>query len=154
MTQKIVPCLWFDGTAEEATNFYVSLFEDSEVLDGLRDPETGNVISTSFRIYGQQFMTINGGPIFKLSEATSFMIQCESQEEVDRLWDALTADGGEESQCGWLKDKFGLSWQITPTRLLELVSGPDPEGAARATQAMLKMQKIDIATIERAYAGE
>ncbi len=154
MTQKIVPCLWFDGTAEEATEFYVSLFEDSEILSGMRDPQTGNVISTSFRICGQQFMTINGGPEFQFTEATSFMVRCESQEEVDRLWDALTADGGEESQCGWLKDKYGVSWQITPTRLLELVSSGDPEGNSRATQAMLKMQKIDIATIERAYAGE
>jgi len=153
MTQKIVPCLWFDGTAEEATAFYVSLFDDAEILDGMRDPQSGNAITTSFRIHGQEYMTINGGPEFKFTEATSFMIRCESQEEVDRLWDALTADGGEESQCGWLKDKYGLSWQITPTRLLELVTGPDPEGAARATQAMLQMQKIDIATIERAYAG-
>ncbi len=154
MQQKIVPCLWFDGQAEEATRFYVSVFENSEILGINRIGEEGQVLTTSFRLRGQEFMALNGGPEFRFTEATSFFVNCESQEEVDRLWNTLTADGGEESQCGWLKDKYGLSWQIIPTALMEMIGDPDRERANRVMQAMLQMQKIDVPTLERAYAGD
>jgi predicted 3-demethylubiquinone-9 3-methyltransferase (glyoxalase superfamily) len=154
--QRITPCLWFDTQAEEAANFYVSLFEDAEVtrverLDGT--PSGDDVALVFFRLAGHEFMAINGGPQFPFTEAVSFSVRCEDQAEVDRLWSALTADGGEESMCGWLKDRFGLSWQINPTRLGELLSDPDPERAQRAMQAMLQMRKIDIAALERAADG-
>lgn len=153
MQQKIVPCLWFDGQAEEATRYYVSLFENSEILSINRVGEEGNVLTTSFRLDGQEFMALNGGPEFRFTEATSFFVNCESQEEVDRLWASLTADGGEESQCGWLKDKYGLSWQIIPSALMELMGDPDRERANRVMQAMLQMTKIDVPTLVRAYEG-
>lgn len=153
MQQKIVPCLWFDGQAEEATRYYVSLFENSEILSINRVGEEGNVLTTSFQLDGQEFMALNGGPEFRFTEATSFFVNCESQEEVDRLWASLTADGGEESQCGWLKDKYGLSWQIIPSALMELMGDPDRERANRVMQAMLQMTKIDVPTLVRAYEG-
>jgi len=158
MPSKITPFLWFDTQAEEATNFYVSIFKNSEVLDIRRYENAGpggdeSVLTTAFRLDGQEFMAINGGPYFKLNEAVSFYVNCESQEEVDYFWEKLT-DGGEESQCGWLKDKFGLSWQIIPAAMAELLSDPDPARANRAMQAMLQMQKIDIATLQRAADGD
>jgi predicted 3-demethylubiquinone-9 3-methyltransferase (glyoxalase superfamily) len=154
--QKIVPNLWFDTQAEEAAKFYVSLFDDSEILDvipyGEAGPgEPGTVMVVSFRLSGQEYVAINGGPQFPLTEAVSFEIRCEDQAEVDRYWDALTADGGEESQCGWLEDKFGLSWQVVPSRWVELVTGPDQKKVNAAVQSMLGMKKLDIAELERAY---
>ena len=127
--QKITPCLWFDTQAEEAANFYVSLFEDSEVTDVQRldgTPSGDNVALVFFRLAGQEYMAINGGPQFPFTEAVSFNVSCKDQDEVDRLWSALTADGGKESQCGWLQDRFGLSWQIIPERMGELLSDPIP----------------------------
>ena len=159
--QKITPCLWFDDQAEAAVNFYVSLFKNSKITNVARYDEAGakasgrpvgTVMTMTFKLDGQEFMALNGGPIFKFTEATSFIVNCESQNEVDRLWDALTAHGGEESQCGWLKDRFGLSWQIVPTELGELMSDPDPAKAQRVMQAMLQMKKIDIAKLRQAHA--
>jgi predicted 3-demethylubiquinone-9 3-methyltransferase (glyoxalase superfamily) len=154
--QRITPCLWFDTQAEEAANFYVSLFEDAKVtdvqhLDGT--PSGDNVALVFFRLAGQDYTAINGGPQFPFTEAVSFSVSCEDQDEVDRLWSSLTADGGEEGQCGWLKDRFGLSWQVIPTRMGELLSDPDPERAQRAMQAMLQMQKIDVQALEDAANG-
>lgn len=156
MRRKITPFLWFDDEAEEATNFYVSVFKNSEVLSINRFGDAGPgsegaVMSTSFRLDGQEFMALNGGPIFKFTEAVSFLIDCDSQEEVDRLW-AQLSDGGETSQCGWLKDKFGLSWQVVPSVLGEMLQDPNRERANRVMQAMLQMTKIDIAELERAFA--
>jgi predicted 3-demethylubiquinone-9 3-methyltransferase (glyoxalase superfamily) len=150
--QKISTCLWFDTQAEEAANFYVSLFDDSEVtevqrLDGT--PSGDNVALVFFRLAGKEFMAINGGPQFPFTEAVSISVGVQDQDEVDRLWGALT-DGGEEGQCGWLKDRFGLSWQVIPERMGELLSDPDPERRQRAMQAMLKMQKIDVKVMEDA----
>ena len=151
--QKITPCLWFDTQAEEAANFYVSLLEDSAVtniqrLDGT--PSGDNVALVFFTLAGQEFMAINGGPQFSFTEAVSLQISCKDQAEVDRLWSAVTGGGGQESQCGWCKDRFGLSWQIIPERMGELLSDPDPERAGRAMQAMLKMQKIELDVLEAA----
>ncbi len=156
--KKIIPNLWFDTEAEEAANFYTSIFKDSEILDvshyGEAGPrEAGMVMTVSFKILGQEFVGINGGPDFKFDEAVSFMVDCESQEEVDDLWERLTADGGQESQCGWLKDKFGLSWQIVPNILVGLLQAEDAAGANRAMQALLQMKKIDIAALQKAYDG-
>lgn len=147
--QKITPMLWFDDKAEEAANFYTSLFPNSKILSIARYGEVGpgpegSVMVASFQIAGQEFTALNGGPHFKFTEAISLVINCDSQEEVDRYWEKLTADGGEESQCGWLKDKYGLSWQVTPKILIQLVQGPDKEKANRVFQAMLKMKKIEI----------
>jgi predicted 3-demethylubiquinone-9 3-methyltransferase (glyoxalase superfamily) len=155
--QKITPFLWFDHLAEEAANPYVSLFRDSKVTsvsrygDGMPLPE-GRVMSITFQLAGQEFMALNGRPAFKFTEAISFFVNCETQEEIDGLWSKLT-EGGEPSQCGWLKDRFGLSWQIVPRVLGDLIGDPDPEKAGRATQAMLKMGKLDIAELKRAHAG-
>ena len=155
--QKIVPCLWFDGQAEEAMNHYVSIFPDSKVLSVTRTgpggpgPE-GSVLVVTFQLAGQEFMGLNGGPQFKFTEAISLYVNCGTQQEVDELWAKLTA-GGEESRCGWLKDKYGLSWQIIPTALIEMMQDKDPEKAGRVTQAMLQMSKIDIPTLQRAYEG-
>ena len=155
--QKITPFLWFDHQAEEAANFYSSLFKNSKVYSvshygpGSPMPE-GTVMSVSFTLDGQEFMALNGGPVFKFTEAISMFVNCETQSEVDMLWDKLT-EGGEESQCGWLKDKYGLSWQIVPAGLGECIGGPDPEGARRAMQAMLQMKKLDIVKLRQAYAG-
>jgi predicted 3-demethylubiquinone-9 3-methyltransferase (glyoxalase superfamily) len=149
--QKITPFLWFDNQAVEAANFYVSLFKNSKVhaVNNL-----GAAVTTvSFELDGQPFMAMNAGPMFKFNEAISMMVDCDGQEEVDRLWKALTADGGEESMCGWLKDKYGLSWQITPRQLIKCMSDPDPEKAGRVMEAMMQMRKIDIAKIEAAHAG-
>lgn len=161
-SQKITPFLWFDKQAEEAANFYVSLFKNSAIDNVVRYGEAGKeitggtpgkVMSVSFTLEGQQFTAINGGPVFKFTEAVSFMIGCDSQEEVDFFWSKLTADGGQESQCGWLKDRFGLSWQVVPRVLFELIGDRDRAKAARATEAMLKMKKLDIAELKRAHAG-
>jgi predicted 3-demethylubiquinone-9 3-methyltransferase (glyoxalase superfamily) len=157
--QTITPCLWFDTEAEEAAVFYTSLFDDSEILEvshygeGTMRP-AGMVMTVQFRIRGQEFTALNGGPEFRFNEAISLQLDCADQAEVDRYWEGL-AKGGEEGPCGWLKDRYGLSWQVIPRRLMELVNGPDPEGAKRATQAMLATHgKLDVATLEKAYAGE
>ena len=153
---KLFPCLWFDGNAEEAANFYVTLLPDSHVDTVWRSPaETpsgpaGMVLTVDFTLAGQQVQGLNGGPHFKFNEAVSFVIGCDDQAEVDRLWDALTAGGGEPGPCGWLKDRFGLSWQIVPRRLDELLRDPDPERARRAMEAMLKMGKIEVSELEQA----
>ena len=151
--QKITPCLWFDTQAEEAANFYVSLFPDAEVTDVQRldgTPSGDNVALVFFRLAAQEFTAINGGPQFPFNEAISFQVSCKDQEETDRLWSALTSDGGEEGQCGWLKDRFGLSWQIIPERMGELLGDADPGRSQRAMQAMLQMRKIDIRVMEDA----
>jgi predicted 3-demethylubiquinone-9 3-methyltransferase (glyoxalase superfamily) len=155
---KITPVLWFDGQAEEAANFYTTLFENSHVDNVWKSPAdtpsgpAGMVLTVDFTLAGQQFQGLNGGPDFKFNEAISFAVDCEDQAEVDRLWEALTSNGGRESVCGWLYDRFGVSWQIVPRRLTELMSDPDPERARRAMEAMLKMVKIDVAELERAAA--
>jgi predicted 3-demethylubiquinone-9 3-methyltransferase (glyoxalase superfamily) len=151
--QKITPSLWFDTQAEEAANFYVSLLDDSEVVNVQRldgTPSGDNVALVFFKLAGMEFTAINGGPQFPFTEAVSFQISCKDQDEVDRLWSTLTANGGEEGQCGWLKDRFGLSWQIIPERMGELLSDPDAGRAQRALQAMLQMQKIEIKVLEDA----
>ncbi len=151
--QKIVTFLWFDDQAEEAANHYVSILPDSKILDVMR--RDGSVLTVSFQLAGQEFIALNGGPEFKFNEAISLFVRCEMQEEVDSLWAKLTADGGEESQCGWLKDKYGLSWQIIPMQLMEMIGDREhPEQAARAMQAMLQMRKIDIAGLRRAFEGQ
>ncbi len=153
---RITPCLWYDGQAEEAANFYVSLLPDSRIDRVMRAPADnpstpeGAVLTVEFTLAGQTYVALNGGPLFHFTEAVSFMIACDDQQEVDRLWDALTADGGSPSRCGWLKDRFGLSWQIVPRRLMELMNSADPDRARRVMQAMMEMGKIDIAAIERA----
>ena len=154
--EKIVPNLWFDTQAEEAAEFYVSLFEDSKILEvlpyGEAGPgEPGTVMLVNFQLNGQEYVAINGGPLFPFTEAVSFEIRCEDQAEVDRYWDALTADGGEEVQCGWLKDKYGLSWQVVPKQWLAMATGPEPRKVEAAFKAMLGMKKLDIAELERAY---
>jgi predicted 3-demethylubiquinone-9 3-methyltransferase (glyoxalase superfamily) len=154
--KEIVPCLWFDTEGEEAAEFYTSVFPNSKILDVSRYGEAGprpagTVMTVSFELNGQEFLALNGGPDFTFSEAISFQVFCEDQDEVDRYWAALS-EGGEEGPCGWLKDRFGLSWQIVPTRLSELLSDPDPERSQRAMKAMLGMKKIDIAELERAAA--
>ncbi|MEX1254887.1 MAG: VOC family protein [Dehalococcoidia bacterium] len=156
--QKITPCLWFDNNAEDAINFYVSIFKNSKVLDLTRFGDagpgpSGTVITGRFQLEGQEFMALNGGPQFKFTEAVSLVVDCGSQDEVDELWEKLTADGGEPSQCAWLKDKFGLSWQIVPAVLIELMQDPDPEKAGRVMEAMLGMSKIDIEALKRAHRG-
>jgi predicted 3-demethylubiquinone-9 3-methyltransferase (glyoxalase superfamily) len=155
---NITPFLWFDNNAEEAMEFYTGIFPDSKIgnvhrYHGGLDPH-GTVITADFTLAGQQFMVLNGGPQFTFTEAISFFVSVDSQDELDEYWDALLADGGERSQCGWLKDKYGLSWQIVPSVLGDLIGGPDPEGAARAMQAMMGMQKLIVSDLESAYAGE
>jgi predicted 3-demethylubiquinone-9 3-methyltransferase (glyoxalase superfamily) len=156
--QKITPYLWFDNQAEEATNFYVSLFKNSKILSINRFDESApgtetKVMLVTFQLDGQEFVALNGGPHFKFTEAVSLFVDCESQEEVNRLWEQLSA-GGEVQQCGWLKDKYGLSWQIIPSRLMELMQDPDPVKAGRVRQAMFQMVKIDVQGLEKAYKGE
>ena len=160
--QKISPCLWFDGKAEEAAKFYVSIFPNSRIVDTSHYTDVGqeqhgqkpgSVMTVAFELEGQSFLGLNAGPLFKFNESVSFIIYCETQAEVDRYWSALTAGGGEEGPCGWLKDKFGLSWQVTPTKLLEMVTSTEKTKAGRAMGAMMKMKKIDIAKIEEAYEG-
>ena len=153
--QKITPFLWFDNQAEEAMNLYVSLFKNSKVLSVSRYGEggpgpAGTVMTATFQLDGQEFMALNGGPEFKFTEAISLFVNCETQEEVDELWEKLS-EGGEKSQCGWLKDKYGLSWQIIPTALGQMLGDKDPKKAQNVLQAMLKMTKIDIQTLRRAY---
>lgn len=158
--QKITPFLWFDNNAEEAANFYVSLFKNSKVRDTTHYDEAssepsgrpaGSVMTVEFELDDQKFVAINGGPHFKFTEAVSFVINCENQEEVDKFWSKFTEGGGQESQCGWLKDKYGLSWQITPTILIDMISDKNPAKAKAAMEAMLKMKKIDIPTLQKAY---
>jgi len=157
---KITPCLWFDGKAEEAANFYVSLLPDSRVDNVARSPAdnpstpAGAVLVVDFTLAGQRFMGLNGGPQFSFTEAISFVIDCEDQAEVDRLWEALIESGGSPGQCGWLKDRYGVSWQITPRQLGEMLGDPDAERARRAMEAMLTMSKIDVAAMRRAFDGE
>jgi predicted 3-demethylubiquinone-9 3-methyltransferase (glyoxalase superfamily) len=157
---KISPCLWFDGDAEAAATLYTALFPDSRIDSIDRAPADtpsgpkGSVLTVAFTLGDRSFIALNGGPEFTFSEAISMSVDCEDQAEVDRYWDALLADGGEPSVCGWLKDRFGLSWQIVPRRMTELFAGDDRAGAERAMQAMLQMTKIDLAEIERAYRGD
>ena len=157
MKQKITPNLWFDTEAEEAASFYVSVFKDARIVNVARYTEAGprpagTVMTVEFELNGQRFVGINGGPQFKFDEAVSLQISCEDQDEVDYFWERLT-DGGEESQCGWCKDRFGLSWQVVPTGMEEVFANPDPEAARRAMEAMLKMRKLDIAELRRAAEG-
>ena len=161
--QKITPFLWFDDQAEEAANFYTSLFKNSKIGRIFRNTEeaaektgrpVGSVLTIEFEIEGQKFVALNGGPLFKFNESISFVINCETQEEVDYFWEKLTADGGEESACGWLRDKFGLSWQVTPTVLIDMLHDSDQEKSGRVMQAMLQMQKIEIPKLKAAYGGK
>ncbi|HKS96610.1 MAG TPA: VOC family protein, partial [Terriglobia bacterium] len=155
---KITTFLWFDNNAEEAMNFYVSIFENSKILSVSRYGEAGPgpkgmVMSGTFQLEGQEFMALNGGPHFSFTPAISLFVSCETQQEVDELWEKLSA-GGEQGRCGWLKDKFGLSWQIIPTALGKLLSDPDPAKSKRVMQAMLQMNKIDVEGLKKAYAGQ
>jgi predicted 3-demethylubiquinone-9 3-methyltransferase (glyoxalase superfamily) len=156
MTHPIVPCLWFDNNAEEAVNYYTSVFEDARIENisryGEAGPgEPGSVLTVTFRLNGQEFMALNGGPVFKFNQAISFVVYCDTQAEVDYYWQKLTA-GGREEQCGWLVDRYGVSWQIVPTVLAELMSSGDGEQVRRVTEALLKMVKLDIAALKAAYA--
>lgn len=153
--QKITPFLWFDSQAEEAANFYVSIFKNSKINSivhyGKAGPgPEGSVMTVEFQLDGQKFVALNGGPLFKFTEAISFVKNCETQQEVDEYW-AKLSEGGDESMCGWLKDKYGLSWQIVPTALVELLQDKDPEKAKRVMEAMLQMKKIDIKKLKQAY---
>ena len=159
---KVTPCLWFDTQAEEAANFYVSIFPNSQIVRIERYPEAGtevhgkqagSVMVAVFSLDGLEFTALNGGPQFTFDEAISFQVPCANQKEVDYFWSKLTADGGEEGPCGWLKDKFGLSWQVSPTRLHEMLSDPDPARRNRVMTQMLQMKKLDLAPLERAFAG-
>jgi predicted 3-demethylubiquinone-9 3-methyltransferase (glyoxalase superfamily) len=153
--QKITPFLWFDGNAEEAANFYASIFANSKIVNICRYGEAGpgpegSVMTVEFQLEGQDFIALNGGPQFKFTEAVSFSVNCETQEEVDKFWEKLS-NGGEEGPCGWLKDRYGLSWQVNPTVLGEMLSDPDPAKAQRVMEAMLQMKKIDIRRLRQAY---
>jgi predicted 3-demethylubiquinone-9 3-methyltransferase (glyoxalase superfamily) len=156
---ELTTCLWFNGNAREAATFYTSIFPDSELADNWIAPtdtpgnKQGEEIVVNFKIFGRPFIGLNGGPQFTFSEAVSLQIPCKNQEEIDKYWTLLTADGGQESQCGWLKDKFGFSWQIISAEMNQYLGGSDPEGAKRATQAMLGMKKIDLAVMKKAYLG-
>jgi predicted 3-demethylubiquinone-9 3-methyltransferase (glyoxalase superfamily) len=156
--QKITPCLWFDGQIDEAAKFYTSVFRDGKVKDmakygpGTPMPE-GTPLTVIFEVAGQEFMLLNGGPHFRMNEAVSFYIHCKDQAEVDYYWTKLTADGGAESMCGWLKDKYGVSWQVVPEALERYMKDKDAAKANRVMQAMLQMRKIDVAALDRAYAG-
>jgi predicted 3-demethylubiquinone-9 3-methyltransferase (glyoxalase superfamily) len=155
---KITPFLWYDKEAEDAANFYVSIFKNSKINAVARYPEgsayeAGSVMTVAFELDGQHFTAINGGPHFKFDEAISFTVDCDGQDEVDYYWERLRAGGGQESQCGWLKDKYGLSWQITPRRLIELSTSSDKAQNSRVFAAMMKMRKIDVAELERAAKG-
>ena len=160
--QKIITHLWYDDQAEEAAEFYTSLFEDSRIVSIARYPESavevsgkpaGSVMTVLFELAGQQYIALNGGSDFKFNEAISLLVNCDTQAEIDKLWSALTEEG-EEGPCGWLKDKYGLSWQITPTKLNNMLQGEDPEADNRVMTTMLDMKKIDIAALERAQRGE
>lgn len=159
--QKITPCLWFDDNAEEAVNFYIYIFKNSKVLSITRYGEAGaevsgrpkgTVMTVEFEINGQEFIALNGGPVFKFNEAISFVVNCGSQDEVDYYWEKLSEGGDEKAQqCGWLKDKYGLSWQIVPTALGKMLNDPDPVKSERVMKAMLQMKKLDIETLKQAY---
>ncbi len=160
---KITPCLWFDNQAEEAAKFYCSIFKNSKITEISRFPEAGqeahgkpagSVMVAAFELDGQLFTALNGGPQFKFDEAVSFQVPCESQQEIDYYWSALTKEGGQEGPCGWLKDKFGLSWQVFPAAVPKMLTDPDRAKAARVMKAFMKMKKFDLAAIERAYAGQ
>lgn len=161
--QKITPCLWFDRNGEEAMEFYASIFKDSKIgkssrynkesAEHIGIPE-GTMLAATFELAGQKFMALNGGPMFKFTEAISLVIDCKDQEEVDYYWDALTADGGEEDMCSWLKDKFGLSWQVAPTIMNDLMTSGTPEQSARVIAAMMKMKKIIIQELQDAFDGK
>jgi len=157
--QKITPCLWFDDKAEEAVNFYVSIFKNSKIGTVARYGEAGaevsgrpkgTVMTVAFQLEGQEFLALNGGPIFKFSEAISFVVNCETQEEIDKMWEKLSA-GGEKGRCGWLKDKYGLSWQIVPPVLGEMLHDKDAKKSERVMKAMLQMNKLDIKALKQAY---
>ncbi len=156
---ELTTCLWFDGNAREAAQFYVSVFPNSSIGNNWIAPadtpsnEQGSEVVVDFTIFGRPFIGLNGGPHFTFNEAISFQIPCKDQAEIDHYWNVLTKDGGQESQCGWLKDKFGVSWQVTSPIMEKYIGGSDPAGAKRATEAMLTMRKIDLAALERAYAG-
>ncbi len=161
--QKITPFLWFAHQAEEAVTFYTSIFKNSKIGRILRYSEEaakasgqppGSVLTIEFEIEGQKFVALNGGPQFKFNESISFVVNCKTQEEVDYFWEKLTAGGGQESECGWLKDKFGLSWQITPIVLIDMLNDKDPKKAERVMKAMMQMQKIEINKLKAAYAGK
>ena len=158
----ITPCLWFDAEAEDAAKLYVSIFPNSKIDTVSRFPDAGqdvhgkpagSVMVVAFELDGQPFTALNGGPQFKHSEAVSFQVMCETQGDVDHYWNALTANGGQEGPCGWLKDKFGVSWQVVPTAIPRMMSDPDPAKPARVMQAFMQMKKMDIAALERAYRG-
>ena len=163
VAQKITPCLWFDDQAQEAAEFYTAIFPDSKITKVARYGEAGreahgrppgSVMTVAFELDGQAFTALNGGPIFKFNEALSLQINCETQKEVDHYWNALSKGGNEKAQqCGWLKDKYGLSWQVVPRVLVEMITDSDPQKAGRVMEAMIKMKKIDIAQVKRAYAG-
>jgi len=148
---KITPFLWFDSQAEEAMNYYLSIFKNGKLLSVNR--VNGKVLTVTFELEGQRIMALNGGPMFKFTEAVSLFVDCETQQEVDELWDKLCADGGEPGRCGWLKDKYGLSWQIIPKALMQLMGDPDPVKSKAVLEAMLKMNKIVIADLVKAYEG-
>jgi predicted 3-demethylubiquinone-9 3-methyltransferase (glyoxalase superfamily) len=159
IAQRITPFLWYDTQAEEAANFYVSVFKNSKVVGVVRYGDVGpgpkgSVMTVEFELEGLKFVGLNGGPHFKFTEAVSFAISCATQEEVDYFWEKLTADGGQESQCGWLKDKYGLSWQVVPSRAIELLKDKDAAKSQRVMQAIMPMKKIDIATLEKAAAAQ
>ena len=151
--KKVTPFLWFDTQAEEAMNFYCSVFKNAKVGEISRGPD-GKAFTVNFQLEGQDFIALNAGPMFKFNESISMFVSCEDQAEVDYFWNKLTADGGEESMCGWLKDKYGLSWQIVPKQLGDYIGGPDPVKAERGMQAMLQMHKLVIADLKKAYDGE
>ena len=162
--QRLTPCLWFDQQAEEAARFYVSIFQNSKIGNVARYTEAGQEIhgrppgsamTVAFQLDGQEFIALNGGPVFKFNEAISLVVNCDSQAEVDYYWEKLSQGGDEQAQqCGWLKDRYGVSWQVVPTAMAELMSGSLPGGAQRATEAMLKMKKLDIGELRRAYEGK
>lgn len=163
MLQKIVPFLWFEDRAEEAVNFYTSIFRDSRILSTMRYDEAsaetagrqaGSVMTIDFEIEGQRFTALNGGPQFKFTEAVSFVVNCNSQEEVDLLWEKMTSGGGQPGRCGWLKDKFGLSWQIIPVAMNLMMTDEDPAKVRRVMAAMLQMDKIELSELQKAYAGK
>jgi predicted 3-demethylubiquinone-9 3-methyltransferase (glyoxalase superfamily) len=155
--QKITPFLWFDSQAEEAANFYVSIFKNAKIVKVARYGEAGpgpkgSVMTVAFELDGQEFVALNGGPYYTFTPAISFLVRCETQQEVDRFWEKLS-EGGEPVQCGWLKDKYGMSWQIVPSVLEEMLNDPDHAKSQRVMEAMLQMKKIDVAALEKAYAG-
>ena len=155
---KITPFLWFEGHAEEAAKFYVAVFKNGRILKTVRSGDAGPgpkgaVMTVAFEVHGQQFTALNGGPQFKFSEAISFVVSCQTQAEIDELWGKLSADGGSEGRCGWLKDKYGLSWQLVPPALPDMLADPDPARATRTMHAMMQMGKLDIARLQKAHQG-